>query len=68
MEPKIYIYIIINVRSGGVWDPYAPIWACDSLLEPSSHTNDHIINLFWFARAARPQCAKMCFSYYIKYQ
>ena len=40
-----------------------PMRACDSSLEPSCHKNDHVINLFWFARAARPQRAKMCFYY-----
>ena len=41
--------------------PVGWIWPCDSLLEPYCHKNDHVINLFWFARAARPQHAKMCF-------
>ena len=59
------IYIIINVRSGGVCGRYARIWACDSSLEPSFLKNDHVINLFWFVRAARPQRAKTCSVHFI---
>ena len=35
--------------------------ACDSSLEPSCHKNDQVMGENWFARAGRPQCAKMCF-------
>ena len=35
--------------------------ACDGSLEPSWHKNDGSMENFRFARAARPQCAKMCF-------
>ena len=35
--------------------------ACDGSLEPSCYKNDHVMGTFRFARAARPQCAKMCF-------
>ena len=55
------IYIIINVRSGGVCGRYARIWACDSSLEPSCHQNDHVMGENRLARTARPQCTKMCF-------
>ena len=46
---------------GCVLDGFERIWACDGSLEPHWHKNDQGMNLFWFARAARPQCAKMCF-------
>ena len=42
------------------------IWACDSSLELSCYKNDHIMGEIRFARAARPQCAKMCSAHYIK--
>ena len=43
--------------------PGGPMRACgcDSSLEPSCHKNDHVINLFWFGHATRPQLAKMSF-------
>ena len=54
------IYIIINVLFGSVLDDRGPIWACDGSLEPSCHKNDHVMGKNRFARAARPQRAKMC--------
>ena len=36
-------------------------WACDSSLEPSWPKNDRFMRNFRFARAVRPQRAKMCF-------
>ena len=48
-----------NVRA--ILAPRGWIWACDGSLEPHWHKNDQGMNLFWFARAARPQRAKMCF-------
>ena len=55
------IYIIINVTLRCVWVRFGRIWACDSSLEPSCPKNDHVINLFWFACAARSQYVKMYF-------
>ena len=52
---------------GGEMEAVGWIWACDSSLEPSWHKNDHVINLFWFARAARPQRAKMRSIHYISH-
>ena len=60
------IYIIINVTLRPISVRFARIWACDSSLEPSCHRNDRIMGNFRFARAARPQRAKMCFAHYIK--
>ena len=48
-----------NVRS--VLDVRGLMWACDSSLEPSCYKNDHVMEEIRFARAARPQCAKMGF-------
>ena len=45
----------------GIWAPRGWIWACDSSLELSRPKNDQGMNFFWFARAVRPQRAKMCF-------
>ena len=43
------------------------IWACDGSLEPSCYKNDHVMGTFPFARAARPQRAKMRSAHYISY-
>ena len=48
-----------NVRSR--LDVRGLVRACDASLEPHWRKNDQGMNFFWFARAARPQCAKMCF-------
>ena len=46
---------------GNVWGVCGLMRACDSSLEPSCYKNDHVMEEIRFARAARPQCAKMCF-------
>ena len=55
------IYIIINVLWCALLDAPELMRACDGSLEPSWHKNDGSMENFRFARAARPQCAKMCF-------
>ena len=46
-------------------DPLACNWACDSSLEPSWLPYEHSMGSVRFARAVRPQRAKMCSAYYI---
>ena len=41
--------------------PLARNWACESSFEPSCYKNDQVMGENRFARALRPQCAKMCF-------
>ena len=45
---------------GDVWGMCGLMRACDSSLEPSCYKNDQVMEEIRFARAARPQCAKMC--------
>ena len=55
-------YLYNNRRFvGQVLDAGVRIWTCDSSLEPSWHKTDRSVGNFRFARAARPQRAKMCF-------
>ena len=67
---QIYRFIIFGVNTNlynnrrivmAIWAPGIPMRARDRSLELSRRTNDQCMNLFWFARAARPQRAKMCF-------
>ena len=50
---KCYVRCVLDVRG--------LMRACDASLEPHWRKNDQGMNFFWFARAARPQRAKMCF-------
>ena len=64
MKQMLYHTINKNHFVKSRWAVCGCMRVCDTSLEPYCHKNDHVINLFWFARAARPQCAKMCFLLY----
>ena len=56
----MYLYnnkCFVEGRSG----PRELMRACDTSLEPSRLPYDQVMETNRFARAARPQCAKMCF-------
>ena len=40
-----------------------PIWACDSLLEPSCYKNDQVMEENRFTCPVRPKCVKMFYTY-----
>ena len=62
---KHLYYNMCNVRTNLA--PREPMQACDSSLEPSRQKKNIGGKNFRFARAARPQRAKMCSAHYIRY-